>query len=83
MNKNIASTIISDTVRVSSATIFYESWFGNYYQYETLVFSKDSRVEFQQEIHGTNHSDGCESLLEATKQYHTEKAKELTNLLKN
>lgn len=74
MNKNIASTIISDTVRVSSATIFYENWFGNYYQYETLVFSKDERVPFSQEIHGTNGSDDCESMLAITNQYHNKKS---------
>lgn len=53
-NFNIASTIITDKIRVSSAAIFYEnSFFGDYYQLETWVFSTDPTVKNKQIIHGT------------------------------
>lgn len=40
-NFNIASTIIDDNYRVSTAAIFYEeNWFGDYWQLETWVFVK-------------------------------------------
>lgn len=43
-NFNIASTVINENVRVSTAAIFYESdFFGNYYQLETWVFTKDHK----------------------------------------
>lgn len=43
-NFNIASTIIDDNYRVSTAAIFYEgNWFGDYWQLETWVFCKDNK----------------------------------------
>lgn len=41
-NFNIASTVIDDNVRVSTAAIFYNDWFfGEYFQLETIIFKKD------------------------------------------
>lgn len=52
-NFNIASTIITDKIRVSSAAIFYEEFFGNYYLLETWIFSDDPTIKSRQIIHGT------------------------------
>jgi hypothetical protein len=52
-NENLAHTQITDTIRVSTASIFYEAHFGNYLQVETFIFSKDERISTQQIIHGT------------------------------
>lgn len=41
-NFNIRSTIINDNIRVSTASIYYESSFcGNFYQLETFIFRKE------------------------------------------
>lgn len=42
-NFNIASTVINENVRVSTAAIFYDEWFGERYQLETWVFIKDHK----------------------------------------
>lgn len=43
-NFNIRSTIINDNIRISTASIFYESsFFGDYYQFETFIFKKEDR----------------------------------------
>lgn len=42
-NFNIASTVINENVRVSTAAIFYEDWFGERFQMETWVFMKDHK----------------------------------------
>jgi hypothetical protein len=51
-NYNIKSTVISDTVRVSSAGIVRDEMFGSFYLYETWVFHIDNR-KCRQFIHGT------------------------------
>lgn len=52
-NKNLASTVITDNVRVSTAAIYYDEWFGERWQIETFIFSKDERVKTSQiKIHG-------------------------------
>jgi hypothetical protein len=54
-NVDLGKTQIADNVRVSSAAIFYEMWFGDYYQYETWIFSKDERIKSRMFIWGTGN----------------------------
>lgn len=42
-NFNIASTIINDNVRISTAAIFYDEIFGERFQLETWIFKKEGR----------------------------------------
>lgn len=42
-NFNIASTVINKNIRVSTAAIFYDEWFGERFQLETWVFMKDHK----------------------------------------
>jgi len=42
-NFNIASTIINENVRISTAAIFYDEFFGKRFQLETWVFKKEGR----------------------------------------
>lgn len=42
-NFNIASTVIDDNVRISTAAIFYDEWFGERFQMETWIFKKEGR----------------------------------------
>jgi len=42
-NFNIASTIINENIRVSTAAIFYDEIFGERYQLETFIFKKEGR----------------------------------------
>lgn len=42
-NFNIASTIINDNIKVSTAAIFYDEIFGERYQLETFIFKKEGR----------------------------------------
>jgi hypothetical protein len=51
-NYNIKSTVISDTVRVSSAGIVCNEMFGSFYLYETWIFHADNS-KCRQFIHGT------------------------------
>jgi hypothetical protein len=64
MNQNIASTVITDKVRVSTAIIYYPNeFFGDYYQYETWIFSKDERVKPVMKIYGTSGSSDNDRLI--------------------
>lgn len=49
-NFNIASTVINENIRVSTAAIYYEEWFGERYQLETWVFMKGLKGS-QMKIH--------------------------------
>lgn len=40
-NFNIASTIINNNIKVSTAAIFYDEWFGERFQLETFIFKKE------------------------------------------
>lgn len=51
--QDLGKTQISDNIRVSSAAIFYEAWFGNYFQVETWIFSENPLIKSKQIIHGT------------------------------
>ena len=42
-NFNIASTIINENVRVSTAAIFYDEIFGERFQLETWIFKKEGK----------------------------------------
>lgn len=47
-NFNIRSTIINDNIRVSTASIYYESSFcGNFYQLETFIFKKEGSSNYK------------------------------------
>lgn len=48
-NFNIASTIINDNIRISTAAIFYDEWFGKRFQFETFIFKKEGNS--MQKIH--------------------------------
>lgn len=72
-NIDLGKTQITEQVRVSSAAIFYESpFFGDYYQFETFIFSEDKCVQkSRQIIHGTTWNMNQNFLLERTKKVHT------------
>lgn len=40
-NIDLGKTQITDKIRVSTAAIYYDEWFGKRYQLETWVFSQD------------------------------------------
>jgi len=53
-NIDLGKTQITPEIRVSSAAIFYKSWFGDYYQLETFIFSDNNELQkSRQVIHGT------------------------------
>jgi hypothetical protein len=54
-NIDLGKASITDQVRVSSAAIYSEAHFGNYWQVETWIFSNDPRQRSTQVIHGTCH----------------------------
>jgi len=81
MNVNIASTIITDKVRVSSAIIYYNEWFGEYYQYETWIFSKDERIKSRMKIYGTSTCGNNAKLIERATALHNRLSEILTNKL--
>jgi hypothetical protein len=57
-NKNIGATKITDKIRVSTAAIAYiGNWFGDYYQYETFIFSGDPNFKTRMFIWGTSGGD--------------------------
>lgn len=59
-NFNIASTVINDEIRVSTAAIFYDEWFGKRWQLETFIFKKDNKGS-KMKIHEVpNNDDGID-----------------------
>lgn len=52
-NVDLGKTQITDKIRVSSAAIFYQEMFGDYYQLETWIFSDDERQKSRMVIHCT------------------------------
>ena len=52
-NVDLGKTQITDKIRVSSAAIFYQELFGNFYQLETFIFSDDKRLKTRMFIHLT------------------------------
>lgn len=83
MSKNIdiAKTIITDGVRVSSAAIFYEGFPIDYYQYETWIFSDIDNMPSKQIIHGA-YSEPNESLHRKAKIIHEYISNELKEKLR-
>lgn len=70
-NIDLGKTRITDKVRVSSAAIWYEEMFGNYYQLETWIFSDDERQKSVMVIHGTSWgSEIPQKLIDKTKKVH-------------
>ena len=56
-NYDLGKTQITDKIRVSTAAIFYDEWFGRRWQIETWCFSDDpGKQKTFQVIHG---SIGC------------------------
>lgn len=83
-NQNIAGTIITDKVRVSTAIIYYANeFFGDYYQYETWIFSKDERVKSVMKIYGISGSGDNIKLIDRATALHNRIARILTNKLKS
>lgn len=61
-NFNIASTVINEDMRVSTAAIFYDEWFGERYQMETWVFMKDrkgSKMKIHKVLENQKGIDYC------------------------
>lgn len=78
-NIDLGKTQITDTIRVSSAAIFYESWHGNYFQVETFIFKTDDNLKSQQIIHGTCSAEyPSEKLFNKAKKIHTYISNNLT-----
>jgi hypothetical protein len=75
MNKDLGKTQITKDIRVSSAAIFYKEWFGDYYQYETWIFSSDSRLKPRQFTWGTSGGEISEKLKWLTENAHRRIAK--------
>jgi len=70
-NINLAITIITDKIRVSTAAIYYSEWFGEYYQYETWIFSNDKMHQKNvMVIHGTHGGDLDENMVKKSKHIH-------------
>lgn len=71
MNKDLGHTVITDKIRVSSAAIkSFSPHTGEYYQYETFIFSDDERQKTRQVIHGTSDNNNDEYLTALTKKIH-------------
>ncbi|MEB0262906.1 hypothetical protein [Mucilaginibacter sp. 10I4] len=82
-NQNIASTVISSRLMVSTDIIYHkDELIGDYYQYETWVLSADKRVKSDKEIHGTCQKLDNVLLKKATNS-HNGLVLKLTNLLKS
>lgn len=56
-NVDLGKTQITDKIRVSSAAIFREEYFGKYWLIETWIFSDDPRQRNTQIIHGSPSGD--------------------------
>lgn len=81
-NIDLGKTQITDKIRVSSAAIFYQEMFGDYYQIETWIFSDDKSLKSRMFIHGnTCGTKISEKEIELTSSFHRRVSKIL--LLKN
>lgn len=54
-NIDLGKTQITESIRVSSAAIFYDEWFGKRYQIETWIFSDDKRLKSRMFLHFSHH----------------------------
>jgi len=54
---DLGKTQITDKIRVSTAAIFREEYFGKYWLIETWIFSDDLRQRSRQIIHGSSSGD--------------------------
>lgn len=81
-NIDLAKTQITPRIRLSSAAVFYEFWAGDYFQFETWVFSEDKEAQkSKQVIHGTCSAKGSPSLKEKTLTFHRRAARMLIKKL--
>ena len=77
-NIDLGKTQITDKLRVSSAGIFYEAHFGDYYQLETWIFSEDKSVmRSQQIIHCTTERRIPQKRIDEVKRIHKQIADNL------
>jgi hypothetical protein len=78
---NLGKTQITKKIRVSSAAIFYEgNWFGNYYQYETFIFSDDPGFKTRMWIWGSSQGNKLsDKKVEITKTGHRRISKIMLN----
>jgi hypothetical protein len=78
---DLGKTKITDSIRVSSAAILYdENWFGDYYQYETWIFSDDPKIKSRMFIWGTSSGGKLwDKLVERTKTGHRRISKIMLN----
>lgn len=81
-NEDLGKTQITDKIRVSSAAIFYEEWFGKYYQIETWIFSTDPRIKSTMVIHGTCSHLESSKLVDTCKKVHGYMANNLLSKFK-
>lgn len=57
-NHNIASTQITEDIRVSTAAIYYDEWFGERWQIETFIFSNNKTLQkTRMIIHGSESNE--------------------------
>ena len=80
LNTTIKQTQITDSIQVSTVITFYDSWWGNYYQYETWCFSKDPRQKSFQKIHGTTTTGNDKGLIIECIQAHDHIAENLKRM---
>ena len=79
-NIDLGKTQITDKIRVSSAAIFYEAYFGDYYQLETFIFSDDKeRQKTRMIIHGTTGRVIPQKLIDKVKKIHEKISNNLLN----
>jgi len=69
-NIDLGKTQITDKIRVSSAAIFYQEMFGDYYQVETWIFSDDERIKSKMQIHGTCGREIPQQLITHAQTFH-------------
>lgn len=71
-NVDLGKTQITDKVRVSSAAIFYDEWFGKRYQLETFIFSDDKSIQqTTQIIHCSTGTVIPQSKIDEVKKIHS------------
>ena len=67
-NFNIASTAINENIRISTAALFYDEWFGERFQMETWIFVKEddgklksgaSKMKIHNVLENQNGIDYC------------------------
>lgn len=76
-NINLGKTQITDKIRVSTAALHREEYFGSYWLIETWIFSDDPKQKNTQIIHGSPSSMNgekppCEKICEKARRIHAQ-----------